>query len=132
MFFLPLIVPLLAAAPARGSFGRVDIDETLELLSARKDVLLLDVRRPDEWYGFTGHLEGAVLIPLDQLERRLDELKEHLGKPILVYCRTGRRSDAAAAFLAGHGHTALNVLGGIVEWRSRGLPVVHDAAAPGG
>lgn len=132
MFFLPLIAPLFAAAPARGSFVRVDIDKALELLSTGKDVLLLDVRRPDEWYGFTGHLEGAVLIPLDQIERRVGELKEHLGKPILVYCRTGRRSDAAAAFLAGHGHTALNMLGGIVEWRSRGLPVVHDAAAPGG
>ena len=122
LFFLPL----LAAAPRRGSAGVITTDEYWRRAAPQGDVVLLDVRRPDEYHGPSGHLAASVLIPVEQLERRAGELDAFRGKTIVVYCRTGHRSGIAASFLAERGHTALNMLGGIVEWRAKGFPVEHD------
>ena len=125
--FFPVL--LLAAAPRRGSAGVITTDEYRKRSADADDVVLLDVRRPDEYYGASGHLTSSILIPVEQLERRAGELDGYRGRTIVVYCRTGHRSGIAAAMLAERGHTALNMLGGIVEWRSKGFPVEH--VAPG-
>ena len=61
--------------------------------------MLLDVRQDFEYA--EGHLPGAKHIPLPELSERLGELERQL--PILVYCRSGKRSLAAANLLAGQG-----------------------------
>ena len=77
------------------------------------DYLLLDVRQPEEYDA--GHLPGAMLIPLGELEARQEELER--GKNIITYCRSGRRSMAAAIELCGLGFEHLyNLEGGILNW----------------
>lgn len=80
---------------------------------------LLDVRTPQEFR--EGHIPGAVNIELDGLANRLAEIPR--DEPVVVYCRSGRRSQMAAQILAQAGFTNITDLGGIVAWQRQGLPV---------
>jgi sulfur-carrier protein adenylyltransferase/sulfurtransferase len=78
------------------------------------DVLLLDVRQPKEYE--QGHMPGAKLIPIGDLEKRLAELDRE--KSIIVYCAIGGRSRIAAQMLAGKGFGKIyNLSGGIKAWK---------------
>ena len=75
--------------------------------------LLVDVRQPEEYEA--GHIPGAVLISLGELEARQDELDRN--RRIITYCRSGRRSMAAAITLCGLGFKNVQHLeGGILAW----------------
>ena len=87
-----------------------------------KPLLVLDVRQPDEYR--TGHIQGAKLIPLNELSARLDELPD--DQEILCVCRTGARSGMAAGQLASAGYKAFNLSGGMVGWQRAGLAVKKD------
>ncbi len=77
------------------------------------EYLLVDVRQPEEYEA--GHIPGAVLIPLGELEARHSELDRN--KKIIAYCRSGRRSMAAAITLCGLGFKGVQHLdGGILDW----------------
>lgn len=79
----------------------------------RGEFLLLDVRQPEEYKA--GHIPGAMLIPLGELEARQGELDR--DKRIITYCRSGRRSMAAAIALCGLGFKGVQHLdGGILGW----------------
>jgi len=77
------------------------------------EFLVLDVRQPEEYEA--GHIPGAKLIPLGELEARQGELER--GKKIITYCRSGRRSMAGAIALCGLGFKGVHHLdGGILNW----------------
>ena len=87
------------------------------------DPLILDVRTPAEYYN--GHLEGAKLIPVQQLAARLSELRDHKDRDVLLYCRSGNRSTVAAEILIRDGFQRLfNLRHGIIEWTGKGYGVV--------
>lgn len=76
---------------------------------------LVDVRTEDE-YG-AEHAAGAVLLPLEDIEDAdLDSILPNKDAPVLLYCRTGRRSALAAAQLFAQGYTRLYDLGGLNGW----------------
>jgi rhodanese-related sulfurtransferase len=78
------------------------------------DVRIVDVRTPEETAG--GIIPGAVLIPIDALEARMNELPRD-GKRTLVYCAGGARSAAACELLSSKGYTNLfNLAGGFSSW----------------
>ncbi len=80
---------------------------------AGEDLVLLDVRTPHEWE--IGRIEGATLIPLGQLERRVEELDP--GRTTVVLCHRGIRSARAVDYLRQRGFArALNLAGGIDAW----------------
>jgi rhodanese-related sulfurtransferase/rubrerythrin len=80
---------------------------------SKGEYLLLDVRQPEEYQD--GHIPGAMLIPLGELEARQGELDR--DKRIIAYCRSGHRSMAAAMALCGLGFEGLYHLdGGILNW----------------
>lgn len=80
-------------------------------------VTLLDVRQDWEYSEF--HLPGALLVPLGELPDRLGEIDRN--KPVVAYCRSGRRSAAAASLLAGQGFSpVVNMAGGILAWQGVG------------
>jgi sulfur dioxygenase len=87
----------------------------------RAEVHVLDVRTPAEYDGELGHLDGAQLIPLDDLRARASEVST--DRPVVVVCQTGKRSGLGTVILgeAGVARTA-NVAGGMVRWRELGLP----------
>lgn len=99
----------------------VNVGEAHAMLAEDSTLVLLDVRTREEFSG--GHLRGALLIPVQELDDRLGELEDLKDRPILVYCRTGNRSGIAAGMLQKKGFTAMNMAGGIVDWNAQGFPV---------
>jgi rhodanese-related sulfurtransferase len=89
--------------------------------------VLLDVREPDEWEA--GHAPAALHVPLASLMARAGELDR--GRPVVAVCRSGSRSDRAAAALRQRGYDAVNLDGGMQAWSAAGLSVVTDAGQPG-
>ena len=80
------------------------------------EFVILDVRQPEEYR--SGHLPGAVFIPLPDLINKVGEL-DH-SKPIIAYCRSGNRSRAAAAFLLIYGFSKVYSMdGGITAWNGQ-------------
>ena len=96
-----------------------DATEVSEKLKNGKRPLLVDVRRPDEYR--RGHINGAKLIPLGELGRRMKELPKN--KEIVVVCATGNRSRTATKILVREGYDAVNMKGGMVSWARSGFKV---------
>lgn len=83
-----------------------------ELAAERGGVLLLDVRERWEWN--VSRIEGAVLIPMSELESRVESIDR--SRPIVVYCHHGVRSVTAAAWMRELGMDASSLVGGIDRW----------------
>ncbi len=120
--FLPFLfaaLPLLGGCLPGDSAKSVSVLEMREARARGSRALLLDVRNPEELEGELGALDGALNIPLQDLERGLSLLDEHRRDSIFVICRGGTRSMRGAAYLVKKGFTAFNVSGGMKEWRDR-------------
>jgi rhodanese-related sulfurtransferase len=81
-------------------------------------LLLVDVRSAEEFAA--GHIPGANLFPGETIAARAAEfaaLAGGLDRPIVVYCRSGRRSAAAAKVLIDLGYTDVADFGGLNNWR---------------
>lgn len=90
----------------------------------RQGALLLDVREPGEYSA--DHAPDAKLIPLGQLDARLQELSAYRDRPVVVMCRSGRRSAKAVELLKEAGFSRVsNLKGGINAWEGDGLAVVR-------
>jgi hydroxyacylglutathione hydrolase len=95
------------------------------LLPFQKQVKLIDVRRPDEFTGELGHIEGATLATLESEFRSVIETLPR-DKTYVFVCRSGGRSARATAFAMSLGfENAYNLQGGMMYWNSLGLPVVR-------
>ena len=99
----------------------LSVEELRDLRARGEKLLLLDVRQP--WEHEKARIGGDVLIPLNELPARLDELEQ---APLVVcYCHHGIRSLGAAAFLEGNGHARVaSLAGGIDAWSQRIDPAV--------
>ena len=99
------------------SMPEIDVDE---LAKRQGDgSLVLDVRQPDEYA--EAHVPGAVLIPLNELAARQDEIPH--DRPLLVICGSGPRSARAVEALRAAGYDATNVVGGMHAWIDAEFPV---------
>lgn len=92
-----------------------------------RGALLIDVREDDEWQA--GHAPEAMHIPLDQLGVRISEVDA--ARALLIICRSGRRSDLAAAALCHAGYQAANLSGGMQAWQQAGGAIVASDGGPG-
>lgn len=84
----------------------------------RKDIVLVDVRQPQEQRSDV--VAGALLIPLNELARRMDELPR--GRTVAFLCRSGHRSTLAARQARRHGIDVASIKGGMIAWKRAGLP----------
>ncbi len=83
-------------------------------LYGNADVVFLDVRTVEEHRAKA--IPGSQLIPVQELESRVDELQPVKDKKIVVYCRSGNRSGTAADILQKHGFNVVNLSGGMLQW----------------
>jgi rhodanese-related sulfurtransferase len=83
-------------------------------------LFLLDVREPEEFR--LGHIAGAKLIPLGELDRRIKEVPR--DREIACICASGNRSVTAAQILKAAGLTASSVKNGMIGWQMAGLPII--------
>ncbi len=99
--------------------------EVSEKLKNGKHPLVVDVRQPDEYR--SGHIAGAKLIPLGELNRRMKELPQ--SREIICVCASGNRSRSATKILNGAGYQAVNLKGGMLSWRRASFKVKKGDAA---
>lgn len=101
--------------------GVHDIDAP-ELWEKRAQVVIVDVRRPDEFTGELGHVPSAQLMVLDTLPERVTELPK--DKTVVFVCRSGGRSARATALALENGYTEVyNLRGGMLYWNELNLEV---------
>lgn len=90
----------------------------------RDKVHILDVRTRVETDEEKARIDDALLIPIDELRGRLEEVPK--DKPVMTICRSGRRSVLATGILKENGWTRVaNIRGGLLQWREEGLPLSH-------
>ena len=92
--------------------------------AGNNNVLLLDVRTPDEFDGKAevkfGRLNHAINIPVQDLEKRINELAAYKNKQIIVYCSHSHRSPRASYMLSQNGFSKVtNMQGGMSVWKAR-------------
>ena len=101
---------------------QLTVEQVEQHIREDSGTVLLDVREEKEFTGELGHIENSVLIPLNKLSEKYDELDK--SKPIICICRAGVRSTTAAAILNGFGfENVYNLKDGMLEWNDKGFPV---------
>ncbi len=102
----------------------IDASELKQRLDKNEELLLLDVRTADDYVGEQGHIAGSTLVPLEELEQRIDEIGDFLEKPVITICRTDRKSAKAAQLLAKKGFADVHVARmGMTDWIKNEYPI---------
>ena len=96
-------------------FVQVSAAEAQKMLAEEEGYILLDVRTPKEYAD--GHIPNAVNLPNETIGKEPPTILSDKEQRIFVYCRSGRRSQDAAAKLAAMGYTNIVDFGGIMDWR---------------
>ncbi len=108
----------------RGSPAWIEANELKRRLDDGEAVTVVNVRRPDEFMGPLGHIATARNIPVADLEQRIAELAGLEQAPVVLVCRTDKRSATAARALRAAGFTQVSVLRrGMEQWNETSLPV---------
>jgi uncharacterized membrane protein YdjX (TVP38/TMEM64 family) len=118
-----MFLPRLARRLRQGARGpMIDIEAFEQQLEGNGSITVIDVRAVDEYLGELGHIPRSVNIPLAELPGRLNELQAMKQRPLVLVCRTDKRSAKAAALLRAAGFGRVEVLkGGMEQWRQRSI-----------
>ena len=115
-----LFVYINLIQPGTG-YEDITVEQAKELIETNPSLMILDVRTEEEYND--EHIEGAINIPLHELQQRLAVINPN--DQILVYCRTGNRSTQAAEILVENGLSGFyHMRGGIVAWKQKGYSVI--------
>ena len=117
VFIVFLIIgSFLLFSPANNTQESTPAISTLEGvdLYGNPNNIFLDVRTLDEHK--TISIPNSLIIPVQELESRVNELKKYKDQNIVVYCRSGNRSRTGTEILINNGYNAVNLSGGIINW----------------
>jgi rhodanese-related sulfurtransferase len=126
----PVAVDQLAAYPVRQAapqqkkniFVSYAPIEAQQLIQQRQDLLIIDVRTPEELKD--GQIENSILVSFWDIMKKKHQLPRN--KPLLLVCAVGGRSYAAMQMLAQQGYPEIyNLKGGIYAWKSLKLPLAY-------
>lgn len=106
---------MLQSIFSKKRYQNIAQSEAKKRLSADKNILLLDVRTPEEYREI--HIPGSKLLPLDQLPSGISKVVGDKNQEIIVYCHSGMRAAAACSQLADMGYTNVSNMGGIISWK---------------
>src|SRR5216117_624855 len=110
---------------ARSEISEIDASQARERIESGEPVVV-DVREQEEWD--EGHIPGAVHVPRGHLESRIERLAPDTGRPVVVYCSAGNRSEFAAKTLTELGYEdVVSLSGGFTDWKRNGFPVQLQA-----
>jgi sulfur dioxygenase len=120
----PANMDAIVAANVRGvrPSPRITVEELVGALGGAEAPLVVDVRLPAEYQSV--HLEPSLLMPLDEIARRREEIPRE--RELVLVCRTGTRARLAASQLTGFRTRVLE--GGLVAWQEAGHPIVEGRA----
>ena len=115
-------IPKFIGRLRRGAM--LSVEELKQKLDNNEDIMLLDVRTADQFYGEQGHIGTAVNIALEALPACLDRFSDYTEKTIAIICRTDVRSNKAAQLLTKNGFADVHVVkGGMTNWNKNAYPV---------
>ncbi len=97
-----------------GVYQKISAEQALLMMQDLADVTVVDVRTQEEYDA--GHIEGAVLVPSDSIGDTQPDALPDTEKVLLVYCRSGVRSEAASRKLLNLGYLYVYDFGGIIDW----------------
>ena len=103
-----------ADVPNSPDYQRITAETAHQMMQESSDFILLDVRSAGEFR--ERHIRGAILIPVNELERRAASELPDKNITIFVYCRAGVRASNAARILAEKGYSQVFNIGGIEDW----------------
>lgn len=113
---------VVTCAPVKEG-GDVTARQVAEMLRKDTSIILVDVRTPEEYQ--QGHIKGARLMDFYSAEFHAMMQTLPQDRPVILYCRSGRRSDEAMKFLTSIGYSRVfNMLGGIIQWKKDRQPIV--------
>jgi rhodanese-related sulfurtransferase len=101
--------------PTKATYQELDQGTAQENLEANEDILLIDVRTPEEFE--EKRIPNSILVPDYDIDKLAPEILPDKDAQIYLYCRSGARSSAAAAKLADMGYTQVYDIGGIIDWK---------------
>jgi uncharacterized membrane protein YdjX (TVP38/TMEM64 family)/rhodanese-related sulfurtransferase len=121
-------VPRLIKQMRQNKIAWIETNELQRQISGGAALTILDVRGPEEFDGELGHIPGAVNIPVGDIANRLIEIKALGDRPVIMVCKTDKRSARAAEFLRDENLSDVRVLrGGMEGWKQNGLQVTGGA-----
>jgi rhodanese-related sulfurtransferase len=114
---------------SRSSAGFAEVSPMVasEMILDSNQVVVLDVRAPEQYRGPEGHIGGALNAPFDTIERQLPELLPYQNQTVLVYGETSNDGALAAKLLTVAGfRNVVQIDGGMQAWIERGYRVVNS------
>ncbi len=118
------VLLLVAFVINEGKLGGAAITPTnLVNLVNREGAVLVDIRDTKEYS--SGHIAGAVSMPVSSIDARIGELESYKDKPVVLVCKMGQHASAAGRKLKALGFENVRRLsGGMAEWTASSLPMV--------
>ena len=95
-------------------YVNITAEEAKQIMDSEEGYIILDVRTQEEYD--QGHIPGAIVISHEEIGEKAEGVLTDKNQLILVYCRSGRRSQLAAEILVGLGYTNIKEFGGILDW----------------
>jgi rhodanese-related sulfurtransferase len=106
-------------------YTNVTVSEAYNLIENTTNLLILDVRTRDEY--LTGHINNSHLIPHLEIESNQHKIPQNKSSPLLVYCRSGRRSSIASETLVELNYTQVfNMHEGFIVWKQVKYPFISS------
>ncbi len=93
---------------------KLDHADAKKLMDENRELIVVDVRTREEYEEV--YIDGAISIPLDELEETAGKLLKDRERPVMVYCRSGKRSMEAAKILDRLGYKHIYDMGGLIDW----------------
>ncbi len=115
MLLALLLSSCSSAVNTAPSYRQISMDDAVKTMKEEKGYIILDVRRPDEYA--EGHIPGAINVPNETIGTEKIPILTDKSQLILVYCRSGRRSEEASEKLVRLGYTNIVEFGGILDWK---------------
>ena len=118
-FILIIIMAVMLAGcgkgtPEKEAYRKISAEDAKQMIDENEDIIILDVRTEEEYQ--QGHIENSLLIPDNEIGDKAEELLTDKDAVILIYCRSGRRSENATKELIELGYTKTFDFGGINDW----------------
>lgn len=118
-FILILVMAFTLAGCVGGTvekkaYRKISAEDAKKMMDENEDIIILDVRTEEEYA--EGHIENSLLIPDTEIEDKAEELLTDKDALILIYCRSGRRSENVTKELIELGYTKTFDFGGINDW----------------
>ena len=110
----PVQVTAIKVEVIGSNYQKITAKEAKEIIEKGEYGVILDVRTLEEYN--EGHIEGATLLPDNEIKDKAETMLNDKEEVILVYCRSGRRSETAAKALIHMGYTNVYDFGGINDW----------------